>query len=176
LQKKEEFITIYESHKDLVYNVCLNYLQNKEEAEEVFQDVFLKVHAKLNDFNQQSSYKTWIYRICINKCIDYLRAKNRKKRFAFLQSLSNSKLEIHSNFSHPGVLMEDKESMRILFRHINSLPEKQKTAIVLKSIEGLSQKEIAQILSTTEKAVESLLSRARKKLKEKIESSKDDKE
>ena len=123
MQKKEEFITIYESHKDLVYNVCLNYLQNKEEAVEVFQDVFLKVHAKLNDFNQQSSYKTWIYRICINKCIDYLRAKNRKKRFAFLQSLSNSKLEIHSNFSHPGVLMEDKESMRILFRHINSLPE-----------------------------------------------------
>lgn len=170
---KEEFISIYEVYKDLVYNVCLNYLQNKEEAEEVFQDVFLKVHSKLENFNTKSTLKTWIYRISINTSIDYLRAKKRKKRFAFLQSLSNTNIEINASFNHPGVLLEDKESLQILFGHINTLPKKQKTALMLKSIEGLSQKEIAEILETTEKAVESLLSRARKNLKEKINAAKE---
>jgi len=173
LQKKESFITLYETYKDLVYNVCLNYLQNKEEAEEVFQDVFLKVHEKLHDFNYKSTYKTWIYRISINKCIDHLRAKKRKKRFAFLQSISQGEIKIPSPFNHPGVLLEDKESLQILFEHINTLPEKQKTALLLKSVDGLSQKEIAAILDSTEKAVESLLSRARKNLKGKLNSSKE---
>lgn len=167
------FNELYADYKDLVYNLCLNYLQNKEDAEEVFQDVFLKIHKKLENFNHKSSYKTWIYRIGINSCLDYIRAKNRKKRFAFLQSLSNGETQIASSFAHPGIALEHKEALERLFKQINTLPEKQKSALILKSIDGLSQKEIGIILDCSEKAVESLLSRARKNLKEKRAQEKD---
>lgn len=59
----------------MVYNVCLNYLQNIEDAEDVTQEVFVKIHRKLDSFNQQSSIKTWVYRISINACLDYLKAQ-----------------------------------------------------------------------------------------------------
>jgi len=67
--------------------------------------------------------------------------------------------------------MEDQEALEQLFKHINTLPNNQKTALVLKVIEGLSQKEIAAIMETSVKSVEALLARARKNLKKKIDSS-----
>ena len=173
MENQATFLEIYEKHKSLVFNVCLNYLQNQEDAEEVFQDVFLKVHQKIDKFEERSSLKTWIYRITINLCLDFIKAKKRKKRFAFLQSLSNQEIQIASPFSHPGVLLENKEGTEAIFKAINQLPESQKTALLLKSIEGLPQKEIASIMTLNEKAVESLLSRARKKMKELLNESKD---
>lgn len=68
-------------------------------------------------------------------------------------------------FNHPGIQLEQKEATERILIEIQKLPEKQQTAIILKSIEGLSQKEIAEIMDLSEKAVESLLSRARAKLK-----------
>ena len=72
------------------------------------------------------------------------------------------------DFNHPGVLLEDKEEVEYIFKTINELPERQKTAILLKSIDGVSQKETANILNISEKALESLLSRARANLKKKL--------
>ena len=81
IQNQFHFEKLYHEHKTLVFNVALNYLQNVEDAEEITQDVFIKVHHSLKKFNQKSSYKTWIYRITINQCMDFIKHKNGQKRF-----------------------------------------------------------------------------------------------
>lgn len=160
---------IYDEHSGLVYNLCLNYLQNTEDAEEVTQDVFVKVFQKQGDFKNQSSLKTWIYRITINQCLDFLKAKKRKKRFGFIVPIYDNNTNLsYSEFKHPGILLENKEATENLLKLINELPPNQKTALLLKVIDDLPQKEIADIMQLSEKAVESLLSRAKGNLKEKI--------
>lgn len=168
---EKDFHHIYDTHKDMVYNLSLNYLQNREDAEEVMQDVFVKVHQKLDSFKGDSEIGTWVYRITINLCLDRIKAAKRQKRFGFLINIfdkdSSDTVKAWAHFDHPGVELENKEMMESLFGIINQLPEKQKSALLLSKLEGLSQKEIATILETTPKAVESLIQRARKTLKEK---------
>lgn len=160
---------LYDEHGGLVYNLCLNYLQNVEDAEEVTQDVFVKIHLKLNSFKQEANIKTWIYRITVNKCLDFLKAKKRKKRFGFVTPIyDNSESFSYSDFNHPGIRLEHLEATENLLKLINELAPNQKTALMLKAIEGLPQKEIATVMELTEKAVESLLSRAKRNLKEKL--------
>ena len=158
---------IYNQHKSLVYNLALQYLQNAEDAQEVAQDVFLSVHEKQATFRKEANIKTWIYRITINKSLDYIKAKQRKKRW----SLFNRKpieeaagaFQL-SEFNHPGVQLEQKEALQEIFKSINQLPENQKNVIILLKIQQLSQKETAEILNTSPKAVESLFQRAKKNL------------
>jgi len=165
LQLKE----IYETHSGMVFNLCLNYLQNQHDAEEITQDVFVKVHQQLNSFKNNSSIKTWIYRITVNQCLDFLKAKKRHKRFGFILPIFDNSESINDgDFNHPGVLLENKEATEAIFKHINRLPHNQKTALILKIIDGLSQKEIAEVMEISVKAVESLLSRAKASLKENI--------
>lgn len=171
-KKTISFREIYESHSKMVYNLCLNYLQNEGDAEDATQEVFVKIHQQQSKFKGKSNLKTWIYRITINYCLDFLRAQKRQKRFGFIYSIFNPEFDTQktalTNFNHPGVQLEDKEAITKLFKHIHALPEKQKTVLLLKSIEGLSQKQIADITQLSIKAVESLLSRAKKKLKENL--------
>ncbi len=161
----------------MVYNLALNYLQNHEDAQEVTQDVFVAVHQAMTDFKQASKYSTWIYRIAINKSLDFLRAKNRKKRFAFFSSLfheDSGEVKYESiGFDHPGVQLENKEALENIFRHINLLPENQKTALILSKIEKLPQLEVAEIMNLSAKAVESLLARAKENLYKKLNVAKD---
>jgi RNA polymerase sigma factor (sigma-70 family) len=154
----------------MVYNLCLHYLHNVEDAEEATQDVFVKVYESIELFKNKSTSKTWIYRIAINHCLDRLKAKKAQKRFALMQSLFGIGDSTHSlkDFDHPGVKLEDKEAVQEILMAINDLPANQKSAIILKSIEGLPQKEIAAILDIGEKAVESLLSRGKQNLRKKI--------
>ncbi|RYD57073.1 MAG: RNA polymerase sigma factor [Sphingobacteriales bacterium] len=162
------FRQFYELFKGRVYNTSLSYLQDQSEAEEVTQDVFVEVYHNAKNFQARSSASTWIYRITINKSLDRLRHKNRKKRFAFISSLFNQQGSLQHDapdFIHPGVLIEQRENAVFLFKAMKELPENQHTAFLLKHIEGLSQKEIAQIMNITEKAVESLLSRAKYNLR-----------
>lgn len=124
------------------------------------QDVFLKVHGKLSSFRGEAELSTWIYRIAINTCLDTLR--KRKRRSVFDRVLSGKRTEVE--FNHPGVLLEQKEATDRILKCLDRLPENQRTAIILSCMEGKSQKDIAAIMSKGEKAIESLLSRARNNL------------
>jgi RNA polymerase sigma factor (sigma-70 family) len=73
---------------------------------------------------------------------------------------------VFSSFDHPGVQLENKEATQHIYAAINQLPERQKTALLLKTMEGLSQNQIAEVMELSPKAVESLLSRSRTNLKE----------
>jgi len=158
----DTFKILVETSRDMVYNVCLNYLQNKEEAEDTMQETYLTLHKTIKDFKEESSLKTYIYRIAINKCLDTLRKKKSKRRFAIFSAYDE---EQHPDFNHPGIIRENKERAEILYRFLNKLPSSQKTALLLFETESMTYKETAEIMETTTGAVESLIFRAKKNLR-----------
>lgn len=146
-------------------------MQNWEEAEEVTQDVFLSAYEALENFRAEASINTWLYRITVNKALDRIKALKAKKRSGFTLSLWRKDGRMEQNlelpdFLHPGILLEQQESSKVLFKAIEQLPGNQKSAFVLAKIEQLSYTEIAEILNLSIPAVESLLVRARQKLRE----------
>lgn len=166
------FQQLYDTYNKMVYNLALQYVQNTEDAQEITQDVFVVIHQSINDYKQQSQISTWIYRIAINKSLDLIKAKKRRKRFVFLTSLfhpdNNEVRYDRSSFDHPGILLEQKEELGKIFKFINDLPANQKTALILSKIESKSQKEIAEIMDLSSKAVESLVQRAKTNLSKKL--------
>lgn len=170
LKKKdrEAFKIIVESWQDLVYNTAIGLLQNAEDAEDTAQEVFMQVFESISSFKGESKLSTWIYRITVSKCLDHIRKKKRKKRFAFVQSLygkNDGTMIDPPDFFHPGIKAENKENATILFHAIEELPENQKTAFILNKMENLSYREISDIMKLTEAAVDALLQRAKNNLK-----------
>lgn len=168
MKDEQKFNAIYHDFKVQVYNLALHYLLNTEDAEEITQDVFVKVYRSLNDFEERSALRTWIYRITVNESLDFIRKKNSKKRlFSFGRNAApeTEYLKLPS-YEHPAALLEQKESIAILFEAINKLGDSQKTAFVLSKVEGLPNAEIASIMQTSVSAVESLMFRAKKALRE----------
>jgi len=163
------FQQIFEANHKRAFNICLNIVQNREDAEDITQEVFIEVHHSLHSFREQSAVSTWIYRIAVNKSLDFIRAKKRKKRFAFITQLfhpeSGELLHEISHFDHPGAILENKERTEILFMAINKLPANQKSAFILHKIEGFQQKEIALIMKLSEKSVEALIHRSKANLR-----------
>ncbi len=169
LKKKdrEAFKTIVENWQNMVYNTALGILQNAEDAEDTAQEVFIQVYESITSFKEKSKFSTWLYRITVSKAMDHIRKKNRKKRFAFLQSLygKNDGLMIDPpDFFHPGVSIENKENAAALFKAIEKLSSNQKTAFVLNKIEGLTYLEIGEVMNLSNSAVDALLQRAKKNL------------
>ncbi len=169
----EQFEQLYNEHQKLVYNLCLHYVLNPEDAQDITQEVFVKLYQRFHQFNPQAaSIKTWICQIAINQCLDFLKAKKTNKRFGFLTSFfnpeTNEPIEAALNINHPGIAAEDKEGLENLLRIIYTLPGNQKTAIILTKIEDRSQKDVAEIMNTSVKAVESLLQRAKQTIAKKL--------
>ena len=128
------FKDIYLEHYKMVYNLALQYVQNIEDAEEITQDVFVKVHEKIGAFKMQSGLKTWIYRITINQSLDFIKARKTKKRSffsSFVRLSDASAVNEPVNFNHPGIVLEQKEEFQRIFDAINRLSDQQKTVVIL---------------------------------------------
>lgn len=165
-----DFKNIYTKYAVFVHNISLNYLQNTEDAEEITQDVFVQLNDSLSKFKHNSTLKTWIYRITINKCLDFIKYKNSQKRWYIYGSKSHNEREFlnFSNFDHPGIAIENQENATVLFQIINQLSENQKTAFLLSKVEELNNSEIAAIMELSISSIESLIFRAKANLKEKL--------
>lgn len=160
------FAALFDTYGVMVYNVALNVLQQKEDAEDLVQEVFAEVVKSISDFKQECSLKTWLYRITTNKALDTIRKRNRKKRFAFTVSKdANKEMNQIGHFLHPGVQLEQKELAAYLYTALASLPERQQLAFTLHKMEGLSYKEICVVMESTLPTVETLIHRAKKQLK-----------
>ncbi len=152
-----------------VYNTVLSLLQNREDAEDVTQEVFIRIYQTQASFKGESSLSTWIYRISVNKSLDFIKSKKSKKRFALVRSLfsdQESTAPVVPDFVHPGVVLERKEEAAVLLKAIDRLPEKQKIAFTLSKMEDLSYAEICEVMGATLSSVESLLFRAKQNLQQ----------
>lgn len=152
----------------MVYNTVLGFLQNAEDAEDVTQDVFIKVYESIHQFKGESAFSTWLYRITVTSSLEFLRKKKRKKRFAFITGLlgdNNEPRHDPPDFVHPGVQLDNREKGRMLFKALKQIPENQRIAFTLHKVEGLSYQEVAGAMETSVAAIESLIHRARQNLK-----------
>ncbi len=157
-----------------IYNAVYSYVQSKEDTEEIIQDTLIAALNGLKKFKNEASLKTWTYSIALNKSRDFIKYKSRQKRSGKIISIyrsndSNSLQYEPRTFEHPGIVLESKEQMDLLFSAINRLPENQKTALILAKLDRKPQKEISTIMNISLKAVESLLTRARTNLKKYLE-------
>ena len=135
-------------------------MQDEQAAEEITQDVFTNIFKKATTFKSNSAVRTWIYRITVNTSLNFI----KKKKQSTVVGLDVVKKEV-PDFVHPGVILENKENATLLYQVIETLPDQQKTAFILSFIEELPRQEVADIMKTSLKAVESLLQRAKKKLR-----------
>ncbi len=145
-----------------VIGTCYGFLGNAEDAEDVAQDVFIEVYKSVHRFRKESDLNTWIYRIAINKSLDLLRKRKRKKRIGDLRALFHAKAKPADT---PHQRLEETERKEILHQQIELLAENQRIALVLSQYEKLNNRQIATIMGTSEAAVESLLHRARANLR-----------
>jgi RNA polymerase sigma-70 factor (ECF subfamily) len=156
----EAFEHIYKETIGFVYNVSLRVVYDCHDAEDVAQKVFVNIYDKLKDFRFQSSFKTWIYRIAVNCAIDHARKASREKDRIKAYG-REFKITADLNQSDQGELGYRAECAGQL---LDQLSADQKACLVLRSVEGLSYKEIADTLKIKVNTVRTRLKRAREKL------------
>ncbi|MEJ6791801.1 MAG: RNA polymerase sigma factor [Lacinutrix sp.] len=173
-KSEQAYNKLLDDFQQKVYATCISFVPNTEDAEDVAQEVFVEVFKSIHKFNGVSKLSTWIYRITINKCLEFIRKKNTKKRFAFLQSITGNaipmdKTSYFTDMNHPGVVLENKENSEIFFYAINKLPEAQRVVFTLHKIDGKSYKEVSEIIDKSVSSVESLMFRSKKNLHKLLE-------
>ena len=173
-QNRAAYGKLLEDFQHKVFGTCLSFVPNREDAEDIAQEVFVEVFNSIGKFKQESKLSTWIYRIATNKCLEFIRKKSAKKRFAFLQSLSGNdynldKASYFTEINHPGLILEQKQTSDTLFLAINKLPEAQRIVFTLNKIDDKSYKEISEITNKSIGSIESLLFRAKKNLQNTLE-------
>jgi len=172
--KQSAYSQLINDFQQKVFGTCISFIPNKEDAEDVAQEVFLEVFKSINKFKGDSKLSTWIYKIATNKCLEFIRKKNTKKRFAFMQTIMGNEIPIDktsyfTEVNHPGILLENKEKSAIIFKAINTLPEAQRVVFTLAKIDGKSYQEIVEITGKSLSSVESVMFRAKKNLQVKLE-------
>jgi RNA polymerase sigma-70 factor (ECF subfamily) len=153
---------------DHVYGLAFRLLGNQQDASDAAQDVFVNMWKTRRRWSPKGAVSTWTYRITTNMCLNRLRSK---KRWRFL-SLGESSDESHRSVDipipeneSPDILIEQQDVKHALETAIAKLPPRERAAILLRHYQGMSGKEVAAILDTTVFAVDSLLFRARKRLR-----------
>ncbi len=150
------FELIYKNTADFVYNIARCILNNNEDAEEITQEVFITVYRKLRYFRFESSVRTWIYRITVNRAINLAKKRSREK-------MISAKYEKEVSFG-AGMNTEKEKRGAVIETLLMSVDPDQRACLVLRNIEGLSYKEISEALKININTVRSRLRRAREKL------------
>jgi len=166
------FKQLFESYQDAVFNLCFRFANNREDAEDLCQEVFLKIYNSASTFKHKSKLSTWIYRITVNLCLNFKR-KHHKFNWLFLDDTSEEKSNVSEHLAipeadQPDSFVEKKEQEQIVQDAINSLPKNQRIAVILQRYEDLSVQEIADILGISALSIQSRLARAKENLCKKI--------
>ena len=155
----KSFEIVYKATSGFVYNVAYRVLYNKQDAEEVTQEVFLSVYNKLKEFRFRSAFKTWVYRIAVNYAINRAKKNSNEKsrRKQYYENLSPEE-------TSSGPAAGEGDNARIVDSYLKDLNPDQRACVVLRNIEGLSYRQIADSLRVNINTVRSRLKRARRKL------------
>ncbi|AXN39173.1 RNA polymerase sigma factor SigW [Peribacillus butanolivorans] len=165
------FGEIVELYKDKVFQICFRMLGNRQEAEDLAQEAFVRAFVNIRSFNIQMKFSTWLYRIATNLCIDRLRKK--KPDYYLDAEVSgteglNMYSQIASDMAKPEDEVESLELQETIQVEIMKLPEKYRSVIVLKYIEELSLKEISEILDLPVGTVKTRIHRGREALRKQL--------
>ncbi len=165
------FEQLVQRYEGKIYNLIYRMVEDKTVAKDILQETFIKVYRSLPAFRENSKFSTWLYRIAINFCLMHAR-KKKKKTFSFDELIQTEEDEIPKDIpdwsSNPEATLQNKELKKKLENAISSLPDKYKSVLILRDIDGLSNKEVSKILNITVPAVKSRVHRAREFLREQL--------
>ena len=163
------FEFLFDKYREKVYRLAYRFVRDKEDALEVAQDVFLRVHQSIRKFRTNSKFFTWLYRITANRAIDFVRSRRSHGAVdvepAFLE-VQDEHLPGRSPTPDPTARAEEKELGDKLAQAVDALPEKHRAVFVLHAKENLSYKQIAEVVECNIGTVMSRLFYARRKLRE----------
>jgi len=172
---QDKFRVLVERYQSMVFRTCMGFLHNKDDADDLTQDIFIKSYQSLRGFKEEAAFSTWIYRIAVNASLNKKRKDARNPILQRFDVLFGAVKDNEFSFSisdaeNPESILIRQEHSEWVQKALDRLPDNQKTAIVLSKYDDLSQKEIAEIMNTTEGAVEALIQRAKSNLREKLSS------
>ena len=156
------------THQNKVYTLCVHMVTNREEAEDLAQEAFLKAWRSLNSFQEESSFATWMHRLTTNVCLDHLRKQARRQNISTAVSLDDEEsgwTEPADHTQDPQRRLEQQEQRELLTKALNELPEHHRRLIIMREVSGLSYQEIADALDADLGTVKSGISRARERLR-----------
>ncbi len=172
-QKEAAFTKLVKQYQDQVVNTCFGFVHDAEDSRDLAQEVFVEVYHSISKFREESGLGTWLYRIAVNKSLDFIRRKNRKKRFGIHMRVgklgATDQVDLAGRVDNPHTQLEVKERFVLLREAIARLPENQRIAITLHKFEECPSAKIAEIMDTSISAVESLLHRAKANLYKHLE-------
>lgn len=156
------FEILVRRYMEKAFHIALNFTRNTEEAKDLSQDAFLRAFTRIKQFDGRSSFYTWFYRLVVNICLDFTRRKN-KISWEPLEAISDGAPE-RAELTDVSALPEDvtmaREAKRRADRTLETMPNKQRTAFLLRNHQGLSIADIAKVMKTTEATVRVYLHRA----------------
>ncbi len=173
----EAFEALTSQYWKKIYNIALRMLGNHEDADDLTQDVLIKIFKSLRNFREESSFSTWIYRITKNVCIDELRKRKKEKIVSLDEEIElnegSVKIQVKSDKPGPYEEYEKSEIGRIVTEAISKLSDEHRMVVVLRDIQGFSYEEICRIVGCPKGTVKSRLNRARNELRQLLEMSRE---
>jgi RNA polymerase sigma-70 factor, ECF subfamily len=163
----QSYSSLVRKYQSKVINMAFGFVRNRETADDLAQEIFIKAYVSLKKFQFKSGFGTWLYRIAVNHCKDYLRSQQKMKTVPFDAAAEKSVIKGDDSMERDQRRTEDQIE-GLVQRGIMALPEKYKTMITLRDIQGLSYDEIAKILNLSAGTVDSRIHRARKMLRKKL--------
>lgn len=170
------FKLLIRRYQNRIFNSAYRMLGSREEAEEVVQETFLKMHQNLGSFRAEASFNSWIFRICHNVCVDVLRTRQRRRGITVVSFNSRSAgddgegdsfvHQVADDRPEPQRILDMKEEGAMVAECLQKLPDSQRAVLVLHDIDGFSYQEIADIVGEKIGTVRSRLHYGRLKLKE----------
>jgi RNA polymerase sigma-70 factor, ECF subfamily len=168
---RRAFQALYQRYERKVFSVAYGFLRNQDDALDVLQEAFIKVHRYLPNFEGQSSFYTWLYRIVANLCIDHLRRSGRKRDVEFDDRLRHDgQNEAASNLGSvpalgdPSAAVKNKEILAAVQESLGKLSDKHRAVIVMRELQGLSYADMAKAMNCSKGTIMSRLFHARRNM------------
>ncbi len=171
------FATIVRTYQQRVFNIVFRFLGNREEAEDVAQDVFVTVYQNAQNFRGDSKFSTWLYRVTVNHCKNRLKYLKRRGRHMgrpldevaehlMAQGSGETQPAFHAAIPRPDELAQGRQLEALILREMGKMDEDHRLLVVLRDIQGMSYQEMADVTGLNVGTIKSRLHRARLALKE----------
>jgi len=162
--EQRAFVELIDRYKARIYHTTLRILGNREDAEEAGQDTFVRAYRGLENFREDATFSTWIYRVCVNTCLNKLESRKRFKA----QDIDSTPIEELPFTESPEADFADEDLQTRVFSSMEKLPAKYRTVLVLYHIQHLAYQEIAEIMQMPMGSIKTHLFRARALLRERV--------
>jgi len=170
--RAELFSVIIERYQSKVFSMAYHYTQDYEEARDLTQEILLKLYNNLHSYKSKASFSTWLYRIAVNRCIDWTR-KKKLRTVSIINDGSDEEADIYDTIADGAEGPEEElirqENSMYVRKAVEELPEIYKTVIILYYFEDLSPQEISDIIGVPRRTVETRLYRGKSLIKLKLE-------